>query len=70
MAHALNLGARLFVPTAKTPFFARLLDTLLKSRQRHADRVVARYLAAHGNKFTDEAERDIERVLFREGGWR
>lgn len=70
MANVLNLGALFFAPTGKTPFLSRLLNTVIESRQRHADRVVARYLATHGNKFTDEAERDIERMLFREGGWR
>ena len=67
MAHVLNLRGRPFVPTKKTPFLSRLLSSIVESRQRHADRVVARYLASRGNKFTDEIERDIERLLFREG---
>jgi len=68
MANVLTSGALLFAPSRKTPFFARLLDSMMQSRQRHADRVVAQYLATHGNKFTDDAERQIERLLFSEGG--
>jgi len=67
MANVLTAGALLSAPTKKTPFFARLFRAQMDARQRHADRVVAQYLAAHGNKFTDDAERQIERLLFREG---
>jgi hypothetical protein len=72
MANVLTSGAVLFAPTrkAKTPFLTRLLGTLMESRQRHADRLVEHYLASHGGKFTDDAEREIERLLFREGGTR
>jgi len=45
---------------------ARVRDTSGRYRDRidrlHADRVVAQYLAVHGNKFTDDAERQIERL--------
>lgn len=73
MANALTTGAWLFAPTKtsktppKIPFFTRLLRAHLRARQRHADRMVAQYLALHGNKFTDDAERQIERLLFRAG---
>ncbi|MFO1111357.1 MAG: hypothetical protein U1E61_19470 [Bradyrhizobium sp.] len=70
MANVLTTGAWLFAPTGKTPFLSRLISTLIESRQRHADRVVAQYIAVHGNKFTDDAERNIERLLFGEGGFR
>jgi hypothetical protein len=63
MANALTSGAWLSAPTKKPSFFARLLRVQIESRQRHADRVVAQYLATHGNKLTDDAERQIERLL-------
>jgi len=77
MANALTTGALFFAPTKtskttpgttpKIPFYTRLLRAHLRNRQRHADRVVAQYLSLHGNKFTDDAERQIERLLFRAG---
>ena len=65
MANVLSTGAWLSAPTKKTSFFARLLRAQIEARQRHADRVVKQYLAVHGNKFTDDAERQIERLLFK-----
>jgi len=67
MANALTTGARFFAPTRKPSFFARLLRVNVDARQRHADRVVAKYIATHGLKFTDDAERRIERLLSRAG---
>ena len=50
---------------AKTPakrgFFARMTEAMMAARMRQAEREVARYLADTGGKFTDEAEREIER---------
>ena len=40
-------------------FFRRLLNAMMISRQRHADREIARYLSTH--RFSDETEREIER---------
>jgi hypothetical protein len=42
-------------------FFSRLVAILTAARLRQAEREVARYLADTGGKFTDEAEREIER---------
>src|SRR3954469_2276797 len=67
MANALTTGAWLSAPTKKPSFFARLLRAHVESRQRHADRVVAQYLVTHGGKMTDDAERQIERLIFRGG---
>ncbi len=39
----------------------RMLDAMMAARMRQAEREVARYLADTGGKFTDEAEREIER---------
>ena len=42
-------------------FLRRFFDALMMSRQRQADREIARYL--RNSKFTDEAEREIERLF-------
>ena len=65
MANVLTTGAWLSAPTKKSSFFARLLRAQIEARQRHADRVVEQYLAVRGNRFTDDAERQIERLLFK-----
>ena len=44
-------------------FFRHILHALTVSRQKQADREIARYLARTGGKFTDESERAIERCL-------
>lgn len=46
----------------KRGFFARLLDAMMAARMRQAEREIANYLAETGGKFTDETEREIERV--------
>ena len=49
-------------PARKGPgLFALLFAAMAESRQRQADREIARYLASTGGKFTDETEREIER---------
>ena len=67
MANVLTTGAWLSAPTKKPSFFARLLRAHIEARQRHADRVVAQYFVIHGSKMTDDAERQIERLIFRGG---
>jgi hypothetical protein len=67
MANVLTTGAWLSAPTKKPSFFARLLRAHIEARQRHADRVVEQYLVVHGVKFTDDAERQIERLIFKGG---
>ena len=42
-------------------FFRRLMSAMMDARQRHAEREIARYLSNH--RFTDEAEREIERLF-------
>ncbi len=44
-------------------FWQRLFASMIESRQRQADRQIANYLRTHGGRLTDEAERDIERLL-------
>ena len=67
MANVLSTGAWLSAPTKKPSFFARLLRAHIEARQRHADRVVEQYLVVHGGKMTDDAERHIERLIFKGG---
>src|SRR5256885_17183331 len=57
--------ALLSAPIRKPSFLTRLLRVHMESRQRRADALVAQYLAIHGTKLTDDAERDIERLLSR-----
>lgn len=48
-------------PAPQRGLFARFMSTIIAARQRKADREIARYLESRGWKFTDAAERDIER---------
>jgi hypothetical protein len=44
------------------------LRVQIEARQRRADRVVEQYLVTHGRQqLTDDAERQIERLLFKRG---
>ena len=45
----------------KRSLFGRMLDAMVAARMRQAEREVALYLSDIGGKFTDEAEREIER---------
>lgn len=63
MANALSTGAWLSAPTKKPSFFARMFRAHIEARQRGAERAVAHYLSVHGFKQTDDAERQIERIL-------
>jgi hypothetical protein len=49
--------------------FSRLLAAMMVSRQRQAEREIARYLAGSGGKFTDETEREIERRFLSQSYW-
>jgi hypothetical protein len=65
MANVLTSGALLSAPSTKPSFFSRLLRVQIESRQRRAVRLVEHYLATHGSKLTDDAERQIERLYFK-----
>ena len=45
----------------KPSFFNWLFTAMMAARTRQAEREIARYIADAGGKFTDEAEREIER---------
>ena len=53
----------LAVREPKYGFFWHFMRALSASRQKQADREIARYLAHSGGKFTDESEREIERLM-------
>jgi hypothetical protein len=67
MANVLTTGAWLSAPTKKPSFLSRMLRVHIESRQQRADRVVEQYIATHGMKQTDDAERQIERLLLKAG---
>ena len=68
MANVLTTGAWISAPTKKPSFFARLLRAYAESNQRRADRVVEEYIATHGlQKLSDDAEREISRLLAKAG---
>jgi hypothetical protein len=46
----------------RTGLFRRLANAMFESRQRRVEGEIARYL--ENGKFTDEAEREIERRFF------
>ena len=48
---------------AKRGFFARLLDAIAASRQRQADREIARFVELNGGRLTDDLEFRIEQRL-------
>jgi hypothetical protein len=55
-------------PVAKrVSLFSMLIAAMAESRRRQAEREIARYFRNAGGKFTDEAERDIERVFLSKG---
>lgn len=43
--------------------FSRLFDTIVEGRRHAAEREIAVYLESSGKFLTDEAERQIERIL-------
>jgi hypothetical protein len=47
---------------ARRPFLARLLDAIVATQQRRAEREIGRYLATRG-PLTDDVEREIMRRL-------
>lgn len=49
--------------TPRRGFFARVLDAMMESRQRQAEREIARFIELRGGKFTDETDRLIGKHL-------
>jgi len=49
--------------TPQRGFFARVIDAVVQSPQRQAEREIARLLEHHGGKFTDETDRLIGQHL-------
>jgi hypothetical protein len=68
MANVPTTGALFSAPTKKPSFFTRLLRAHVESNQRRADRLVETYIATHGlQKLSDDAERQISRLLVKAG---
>jgi hypothetical protein len=65
MARSIPFDTSIDTPTTQAPaapkhsLLRRLLDAVIESQQRRAEREIARYL--RGIKFTDDVEREIER---------
>jgi hypothetical protein len=53
----------------KRGYFRTLLEAMILARQHYAEREIASYLKRTGGKFTDESERDIERILMNRPSW-
>jgi hypothetical protein len=53
----------------KHGFFWHLMHAIAAARMQQADREIAAYLARSGGKFTDESEREIERLLTAGPNW-
>ncbi len=47
------------VTRPKRGLFARLLDAMMESRQRQADREIARFIELNGGRLTDDLEFQI-----------
>jgi hypothetical protein len=74
-SHALSPSDTSLAPASRTrpSLFARFLAAMIESRQRQAEREIARYVSLNGGKLTDDMERGIERILAgtsRDGGLR
>lgn len=61
MAIATTAGSRPFAGVRSPGLLSRLVSALQAARLRQVERDIARYLKDSGGKFTDEAEREIER---------
>jgi hypothetical protein len=63
-AHTVPVPRDLDYPRAapnKPALWRRLLDAMVEARTRQVERDIALYLGGSSAKFTDEAEREIER---------
>ena len=61
-----------FAPARSEPkrgFFRVLFDAMILARRHDAEREIARYLKSTGGKFTDESEREVERLLMNRPSW-
>ena len=54
--------------TNKTGILRRIFDAIIKSRQKQADRDIARFLARSGGRLTDDMEREMTQRLLT-GNW-
>ncbi|MBV8793283.1 MAG: hypothetical protein JO205_06910 [Pseudolabrys sp.] len=70
-SHALSHGAALTRDSSGKPsLLSRFFAALMESRQRAAEREIARFIAANGGKLTDQIELEIEKHFFDNTGFR
>jgi hypothetical protein len=50
-------------PKSARGLFQRLFDSMVEARRRSAEREIALFLRDRGGYLTDDAEREIERIL-------
>jgi hypothetical protein len=50
-------------PQKKRGFFGRMFDAMVEGRRHSAEREIAAFLEGNGRFLTDDAEREIERIL-------
>jgi hypothetical protein len=55
--------AETFDTTSRPGIFRRVMNALIESRHRAAEREIERYIMMHGGKLTDSIERDLSRTF-------
>jgi hypothetical protein len=58
-----DLAATTSRPKHRRGFFRRAFDAMVEARQRSVEREIALFLKDRGQYLTDDAEREIERIL-------
>ena len=56
-------------PKNQRSLWRRFLDAIVQSRQLAAEREIALLIQNRGGRFTDDTEREIERILFSQTRW-
>jgi hypothetical protein len=54
---------------SKVGILRRIFDAIIESRQKQADRDIARFLARSGGRLTDDMERQMTQRLLRADNW-
>jgi hypothetical protein len=58
-----DLTATRSTPNKRRGFFRRAFEAIVDARQRSVEREIAHFLKDRGQYLTDDAEREIERIL-------
>jgi hypothetical protein len=54
---------------SKAGILRRIVDAIVETRQKQADRDIARFLARSGGRLTDDMEREMTQRLLHTGNW-